>query len=447
MNKEFLLLYFFIMLLMGGLSYKKIKDDKDFFVAGKKAGIIQVTGSLLASVVGSSVILGSVDFAYSSGWAGMWLVICASLGFCGLLPLIKYIKDFKGYNLPSMLGTFYGDKVQQAASLLIPIAWLGVIASQIMGAAKIINIMTTLSYTQGVILSGIIFIIYTLLGGQLSIIKTDVIQLGFIIFGVMTTFLFVGKEPITINVSTVFNEKFQIIDLIVMILSYSTTFVVGPDIYSRLFCAKDERTMKNSIIITILILLPLSYILARIGIYGQQIFGGNGVGDSVLLVIAQKRLSKFLALALYFGILSAVISTADTTLLTASSLFAQVFIKDLKKQNSIFITRILIVVFGFLSILVAIKMKYILATLLLALSIYSGAFIIPTFLGIFGFRAKEEIVITSIIIGGVVALVGKIIGGSLGNYISISSYFINGIILYLGKKNKKKFLVKYGIIK
>lgn len=442
MNKQFLFLYFLIMLLMGGLSFKKIKDDKDFFVAGKKAGIIQVTGSLLASVVGSSVILGSVDFGYSSGWAGMWLVICASLGFCGLLPLVKYIKDFKGYNLPSMLGSFYGEKVQQAASLLIPIAWLGVIASQIMGAAKIISIMTTLTYTEGVILSGVIFIIYTLLGGQLSIIKTDVVQLGFIIFGVLSTFLFINQEPITINVAPMFNEKFQIIDLIVMMLSYSTTFVVGPDIYSRLFCAKDEKTMKNSIILTILVLLPLSYILAKIGIYGQQIFGGNGVGDSVLLVIAQEKLTKFLALALYFGILSAVISTADTTLLTASSLFAQVFIKDLKKENSIFVTRILIVVFGFLSILVAIKMKYILATLLLALSIYSGAFIVPTFLGIFGFRAKEEIVITSIVVGGVVALIGKMVGGSVGNYISISSYFINGIILYLGKKNKKEIFSK-----
>ncbi|WP_304206312.1 sodium:solute symporter family protein [Fusobacterium perfoetens] len=442
MNKQFLFLYFLIMLLMGGLSFKKIKDDKDFFVAGKKAGIIQVTGSLLASVVGSSVILGSVDFGYSSGWAGMWLVICASLGFCGLLPLVKYIKDFKGYNLPSMLGSFYGEKVQQAASLLIPIAWLGVIASQIMGAAKIISIMTTLTYTEGVILSGVIFIIYTLLGGQLSIIKTDVVQLGFIIFGVLSTFLFINQEPITINVAPMFNEKFQIIDLIVMMLSYSTTFVVGPDIYSRLFCAKDEKTMKNSIILTILVLLPLSYILAKIGIYGQQIFGGNGVGDSVLLVIAQEKLTKFLALALYFGILSAVISTADTTLLTASSLFAQVFIKDLKKENSIFVTRILIVVFGFLSILVAIKMKYILATLLLALSIYSGAFIVPTFLGIFGFRAKEEIVITSIVVGGVVALIGKMVGGSVGNYISISTNFINGIILYLGKKNKKEIFSK-----
>lgn len=442
MNRNFLFLYFFIMLLMGGLSYKKIKDDKDFFIAGRKAGIIQITGSLLASVVGSSVILGSVDFAYSSGWAGMWLVICASLGFCGLLPLVKYIKDFKGYNLPSMLGSFYGEKVQQAASLLIPIAWLGVIASQIMGAAKIISIMTTLTYTEGVILSGVIFIIYTLLGGQLSIIKTDVVQLGFIIFGVVSTFLFINQEPITINITPMFNEKFQFIDLIVMMLSYSTTFVVGPDIYSRLFCAKDEKTMKNSIILTILILLPLSYILAKIGIYGQQIFGGNGMGDSVLLVIAQEKLSKFLALALYFGILSAVISTADTTLLTASSLFAQVFIKDLKKENSIFITRILIVVFGFLSILVAIKMKYILATLLLALSIYSGAFIVPTFLGIFGFRAKEKVVITAIVVGGVIALIGKNIGGSLGNYISISSYFINGIILYLGKKNNKEIFSK-----
>lgn len=427
--------YFLVVIIIGIYSSKSIKTNKDFFIAGKQAGVFQVAGSLLASVLGSSAILGSVNFAYSSGWAGAWLLVCASLGMALLYPLINRIKDFNGYNLPSMLGHFYGTEVQRISSLIIPIAWLGVIASQIIGAANIVNILTGISYEKGVILSGAVFIFYTIMGGQLSILKTDFVQLIFILVGVVITFFFVSSESITREVLPLVNYKFSYMDIFVMVLTYSTTFIVGPDIYSRLFCARDEKVMKHSVIITVVVLLPLAYMLTRIGIYGIELFGGKSLGSSsVLLLIADGYIPKFAAIILYFALLSAVISSADTTLLTASSLFTQVFIRDLNNKKAIFITRILIVVFGVLAILVAIKMKYILTTLLSALAIYSGSFIIPTFVGMFGFRVKEKVVILAIILGGIISLVGKKYGGDVGNLISISAFLVNGLTLYVGKK-------------
>lgn len=434
--KEFILfVYFIIVIFIGISSFRKIKNNKDFFIAGKNAGVLQVSGSLLASILGSSAIIGSVNFAFIKGWAGSWLLLCAALGMTLLYPLINYIKDFKGFNLPEMLGNFYGNNVKQLASLLIPIAWTGIVASQIMGAAKIISILTKFDYTHGVIISGFVFIVYTILGGQLSIIKTDFIQFLFIILGIVTTYIYISPYPITINPLPMINTNFTPMDILVMILSYSTTFIVGPDIYSRLFCAKDDKVMKKSIIITVLVLLPLAYILTRIGIYGQEIFSNTDVAsNSILLLIAKTKLPNIISVTLYFALLSAVISSADTTLLTASSLFTQVFTKDLHNQKSIFFTRILTVIFGIFSILIAIKMKYILSTLLSALAIYSGAFIIPTFAGLFGFRAKEKVVILAILTGGIIALIGKKYGGDIGNYISISAFFINALILYIGKK-------------
>ncbi|MDP0488142.1 MAG: sodium:solute symporter family protein [Fusobacterium sp. JB019] len=434
--KEFILfVYFIIVIFIGISSFRKIKNNKDFFIAGKNAGVLQVSGSLLASILGSSAIIGSVNFAFIKGWAGSWLLLCAALGMTLLYPLINYIKDFKGFNLPEMLGNFYGNNVKQLASLLIPIAWTGIVASQIMGAAKIISILTKFDYTHGVIISGFVFIVYTILGGQLSIIKTDFIQFLFIILGIVTTYIYISPYPITINPLPMINTNFTPMDILVMILSYSTTFIVGPDIYSRLFCAKDDKVMKKSIIITVLVLLPLAYILTRIGIYGQEIFSNTDVAsNSILLLIAKTKLPNIVSVTLYFALLSAVISSADTTLLTASSLFTQVFTKDLHNQKSIFFTRILTVIFGIFSILIAIKMKYILSTLLSALAIYSGAFIIPTFAGLFGFRAKEKVVILAILTGGIIALIGKKYGGDIGNYISISAFFINALILYIGKK-------------
>ncbi len=435
MNEIILFFYFFIVIVVGILSFKKIKNEKDFFIAGKKAGTLQVTGSLLASILGSSAIIGSIDFAYTSGWAGSSLMFCAAFGLSILYFFTGHIKNFTGYNLPNMLGNFYGEEVQRISSIIIPVAWLGIIASQIMGAAKIVTILSSLTYIQGVWISGIVFIFYTILGGQLSIIKTDFIQLLFILFGILLTFSYISFEPISKDALPFINEKFSYMDLMVMILTYSTTYLVGPDIYSRLFCAKDEKTIKNSLVISILVLVPLALIFAKIGIYGSDIFSISDIGkESVLFMIAKNKLPKFIAFSLYFGILSAVISSADTTLLTASSLATQVFIKDLESKKSIFFTRILIICFGLFSILVAIKMKYILSTLLMALAIYSGAFILPVIVGMLGFKIKKEAVITAIILGGITALIGKIIGKDIGNLISIFAFVINGLTLYFGNK-------------
>ncbi|MGL5670396.1 MAG: sodium:solute symporter family protein, partial [Cetobacterium sp.] len=219
-----------------------------------------------------------------------------------------------------------------------------------------------------------------------------------------------------------------------LVLTYSSTFFVGPDIYSRIFCAKDSSVAKKSIVASIIILIPLAFILAKIGIYAAGTFPNLTSGQSPLLHVAANTLPKSISLLLYFGLLSAVISSADTSLLTASSIFTEIFTKNLKNIKSIKLTRIFIGVFGLFSILVALKLKFILSSLLLALSVYSGALIIPCFAGILGYRSKKSYVLSAIIMGGTIALFGKIYGGSNSNYILILAFCINAIVLATGRK-------------
>jgi SSS family solute:Na+ symporter len=103
-------------------------------------------------------------------------------------------------------------------------------------------------------------------------------------------------------------------------------------------------------------------------------------------------------------------------------------------MKSIKVTRIFISVFGIFSILVALKLKFILSSLLLALSVYSGSLIIPCFMGILGYNFKKNYVLAAIVLGGGIALLGKIYGGSNSNYILIFAFVINALTLLLGRK-------------
>lgn len=440
MNQMILSLYFFLIIFIGYSSYKKIKGSKDYFVAGKNAGVREVAGSLLATVLGSSAIIGSVNFSYANGWAGSWFMLCAALGLLGLLPLVERLKKYKSYNLPELMGEFYGNEVKVLSSIIIPIAWIGIVAAQIMGSAKIISIFVDINYSTAVIISGLVFIAYTFLGGQLSIIKTDFIQFLFIIAGVILCFTYTLKGGGDIGGVGLINEKFGYLDLFIMILTYSSTFLVGPDIYSRIFCARDEKTAKQAIKLSVIILIPLGFILAGIGVYVSSNYGVDIVKGSVLMFLADRILPQPIVILLYFGLLSAVISSADTTLLTASSTFAQIFMKDLREEKSIKLTRVFILVFGGFSILVALKFTFILPTLLLALAVYSGAFIVPCLAGVLGYRCEKNYAVSGILFGGGLALYGKLMGGTPGNLIIIFSFLVNFIILASGRMRKGRVL-------
>ncbi|MDR1832858.1 MAG: sodium:solute symporter family protein [Fusobacteriaceae bacterium] len=436
LKSVFITVYFVFTLFVGYRSWRKVKDGRDFYVAGKKAGVAQVSGSLLATMLGSSAIIGSVDSAYRIGWAGSWFMLSAALGLVVLFFLVRCLKDYQGYNLPGLLGGFYGDGVKKLSSLIISIAWIGVVAAQIMGAAKILTVLLGISFATGVVITGTVFTLYTLCGGQLSVLKTDFWQLLFILAGLVLTWAFIRTTPVTTPAPGFFNAKFTGLDLLILFLTYSSTYFVGPDVYSRLFCAKDEKTMKRAIVICIAVLVPLGLMFGKIGIYATQAFSQGAIGkESVLFMIASQKLPGFVAFGLYVGLLSAVISSADTTLITAASLIAQVFTDDLDSRRGISATRAFMAVIGAASMVIAIHRQDILPTLLLAFTVYSGALIIPTLAGMLGLRPSKKVVMAAILTGGVVALCGKLYGGTRGNYVMILAFLLNGGILLAGKKS------------
>ena len=94
------------MILIGIISSKKIKSNGDYYVAGKRGNLWQITGSLLATILGSSAILGTADLTITQGWAASWLLFSASAGLFLLIPVSIKIRHKGKYTLPQMIGDF-----------------------------------------------------------------------------------------------------------------------------------------------------------------------------------------------------------------------------------------------------------------------------------------------------------------------------------------------------
>jgi len=149
------------MVLIGIHSSRKIRSERDYYVAGKRGNLWQITGSLLATILGSSAILGTADLALTQGWAASWLLLSASAGLFLLVPVSMVVRRQGKYTLPQMIGDFYGIEAKMISSFIISFAWIGIVAAQIIGAAKILNGFTGLGYSIGVWGSGAVFIFYS----------------------------------------------------------------------------------------------------------------------------------------------------------------------------------------------------------------------------------------------------------------------------------------------
>ena len=441
--------YFILMILIGIISSRKIKSDSDYYVAGKRGNLWQITGSLLATILGSSAILGTADLTITQGWAASWLLLSASAGLFLLIPVSMKVRYKGKYTLPQMIGDFYGAEAKMISSFIISFAWIGIIAAQIIGAAKIMTGFTGLDYSLGVWGAGAVFIFYTIIGGQISVLKTDLYQSVIIIFGILVTAVYVVfKEPVSpLKMTTLtfpFNEGFHPFDLIVLLLTYSSTFVVGPDIYSRIFCAKDEHIARKSVLISAIVLIPFSLCITFLGVFSAYKFPElHQLKSSVLIQVMQSVLPDWGVGLLIAALLSAVMSSGSTALLTSATIISDPISRGFEQKSSRRNTKIIMLIIGLLSILLSLGVQSIIQSLLIALTIFSGSFIVPTIAGLFNYRASKIRSGTAMVAGGAIALTGKIIALSwnnrIGNILIISAFVINAIILFIGVTDNKVY--------
>jgi SSS family solute:Na+ symporter len=430
--------YFLAVLAVGIYSFFKVKTSADYYISGKRAGLISVTGSMLATILGGSAILGTIELSGNIGWPAIWFLICAALGLLMLIPFTKHINRIGQFTMPEILGKLYGSKAQTIASVIIPVAWIGIVAVQIIAAAKILAGLGFLSYYQSAILSGLVFITFTLFGGQIGILKTDTLQSVILLIGLFVvslySFLNPNLKPVEpFRFDALFNSSFKPFDLVILILTYSVTFVVGPDIYSRVFCARTDKIATQSILITAILLITIAFALTWLGFFSGE-NSNSGEINFAALQLPDWIYGLFIA-----ALLSAIISSG-TTLLNASMILSELTTGTLQHKKALLFTSLYVILIGLTSIGIALFISKIIETLLFALTFFSGAFIIPTIAGLLNFRANKTNVVSAILSGGLLALSGKIIAvfyhSETGNYIIILAYLANTLILFWPAKKQ-----------
>lgn len=443
MDITIIVIYFCGLIFIGTRSFKVIKETNSFFVANRSASFLLIAGSLFATIIGGSSTIGMAGLGYKQGLVGSWWLLVGVIGLLILgLFLAKKIRGYSLYTLPEILEVQYGPEAKLVASALIVIAWTGIIAGQIVAAGKILGTLLSAPSSLLMIITAFVFILYTLLGGQHSVIRTDTIQSLIIIAAVLVAIplciekaggILSMREALGENYfSFPVNPHFTWKTLATYLLLVGSSYLVGPDIYSRLFCARDENTAKRATITVALALIPFAFFITAIGMSARVLFpqiSPEAAFPTIINHIFPIGLNGLIIAAL----LAAMMSSADTCLLTTSTILSADVIKPLLKseiseKKLLLLARVFIVVIGILSLMVALKLKGVISSLLLGYTVYTSGLVLPILLGFYRQRLKLNTggAISAVVVGGGVALTGKLLGyPDFGLY----GFFLSGIVL------------------
>ncbi|MDD4860470.1 MAG: sodium:solute symporter family protein, partial [Dehalococcoidales bacterium] len=324
-------IYFVVMLTIGLLSKRDIKKPDDFFVTNRQTPTVLVAGSLLATIIGGSATVGMAGLGFTRGLTGSWWLLSGTIGLLVLgIFFAKKVRRFALYTLPQLVEKQYGRNMALAASILIVISWMGIIAAQIIAAGKILGILQIGSPVLWMVLFTVVFVTYTAIGGQYSVIRTDIIQSAVIFIGVLAGLgvllsrlggwsglqaaLPAGQFGFPVS------PKFGAADLISMLLIVGLTYVVGPDMYSRLFCTRDEKGARTAVLWAAVLMVPLAFAITLMGMGAAALFPKIGA-EAAFPTIIKEVFSPIVGSIVIAALISAVMSSADTTLLSASTIF------------------------------------------------------------------------------------------------------------------------------
>jgi SSS family solute:Na+ symporter len=351
--------------------------------------------------------------AFSEGLTGAWWLLSGTLGLLVLsFFLAEKVRATGCFTLPELIGRKYDQRVRFGAAALILVSWIGIIAAQIVASGKLLAVIFGPRQEVFMMASATVFVVYTALGGQRSIVKTDAAQLLILLLGFAVVswraLQLVGPE-ILADTSFPTSATRGGADVLELVLVVGSAYLVGPDIYSRLFSAEDSRSARTSALAAALILLPLAFIITGLGMSARILFPGIGPEEALPVLMAEtlSPLGEGLVAA---ALLSALMSSADTTLLTATSIFSLDLYKARRpgagQRKMMGVSRVGTVIIGGLALLSALRHPEIIASLLSAYTVFAGGLIVPLVAGFWRdeLRLTPEGALASLLGGGGTAL-------------------------------------------
>ncbi len=429
-------LYLLVMVVIGVACSKRVKNAGDYYVAGHSFGPMVLMATVCATIIGGSGLMGRAGVAYSDGFKAVLTAVPYLLGmfiFSGLSGRISDIGlKYDITSIPELFSRRFGRAAKLILSALIAFTMMGTVASQVSATATIINMLgdaVGLSYELGALIACVVFIVYTATSGLFGVVYTDVLQFYMLILFVyilipLASILHVGGfSNFTLHLDPALVKPYINGDILGDIVTYLVFTMAGAEMWQRAFAARDRKSAKKGMFLGTAVYGVTIVLVFFMGIIAHQIIGSDvlaryGSTDAVVPALAIAVLPVGLTGLALAGILSVIMSTADSYLLVSVQTcvhdIGKTIRPDMKDRTEILLSRVFSVVLTLGALVIALYIKNAYNILMFAWSFYAAAAGLPAFAALYWRKATTAGIISGMAAGFVVCVGWKLAGTPFG---------------------------------
>ena len=392
---------------------KKFKGLNNYLTANRNIGVFSLTTSLTASALGAWILFGP---ASAASWGGIGAVIGYSLGTAFPLFFLIYLgkkirNEFpKGASLIEFMKRKFGKSLFKLILLMTIFYMFIFLCAEVTAISVLINYISGTEFwiTALVVLTSTL--IYTLYGGLKASIFTDNIQM--IVIGVLLIISFIYITSFTgskFSFDFVIKKNPQLLSSnyipnytagLTFFIAVAATNLFHQGNWQRVYAAKNYQTLKKSLIISFLIIIPIVFFMGFSGMVAFSIDPSTRP-DLGFFSLLLKEQTIFLSLFIIILGMALTISTVDTLINAISSLVildGKAVFNLSKKTNYLNFSKYIILFLSFISFIIASKGFDILYLFLLA-DLFCCAFVLTVFLSFYDKSINENLAYISILIG------------------------------------------------
>lgn len=354
---------------------RRVKDINDYYVAGRKAPVILIVGSLVASFLSTGAFLGDTGEVYSGFFMGIMIVgVLQASGYVyGAHLFGKYIRRAAVNTVPEYFGKrFASHRLRILASITLIFAVTAYTLSAMQGISTLMTSITGLSYKACTVIAWLSFTVFTVWSGAKGVLLTDTIMFMIFLAASLVCVPYIvnyaGGWNKAISALAVSSSRPGIISwannpehlypsglqnlvwAVIYGIVWAMVVMVSPWQTSRYLMAKDEHTVIRSSVWASMGVITVTAALYFSSAFVYKINPDISPESTNLIWAAMNIVPLFAGIMMLTGILSAGISSASTFLsLIGSSLTHDIFLR----RDSLSISRLVMFAAGMIVLVLA----------------------------------------------------------------------------------------------
>jgi SSS family transporter len=431
-------LYLLVVLSIGLWAFTRTKNVMDFWVYGQGMGPVLATWSLIANFVSSVSVIGFIGAVYVGGYALMTHTILGlMLGLSGLYFVVGKVRTLNVLTFPDLIARVTGyESARPLAGSVLLISGVLYLVMQLVGASLLVTAITGVPYQYMVWVIGGVFIVYTVLGGLVSVAWTDLLQGVLMVFAVLATLAYMmfdlgGLTSINTQFSALDSSlvhptregAFPILFIAGMFLAFFGTLLTEQDMLIRIAATRDVRTAKIHIAVAGVVLSLFYSMLILLGGATAVALQAAGMDiatpDAAFPTLITRYVPTGIGVLIILAVMSAILSTTDTRLhavgMTVARDIYSFFRADADEHRLMRVSRSATIVLGVLATWAAVDPPGTIIVLYgFRAVLLTSAFLVPVYMAVYWGRLSGGAVLLAIAAGALVGIGSQMGGGVLG---------------------------------